>query len=294
MVRNLSEIMDIYIKSGGWQAMKDLDNIFFHPYHPGIKADIDLTPFIGNNTIEKIEFGFYKNREFSVEIQLEDKISSTVRPLLRNQMRHKGSKIILEKEETKTVKNYFVTIRKEEYDEEDKSRKCQNYPIENFKSYAECDISFATAKYMENFRKRNCLNENETITPLFITKNLTEVTELKILNCTHNTYYDQDAQLDLFKGEEMMPCPPPCSTTQTNSLLTSIGQDDDASIIIAFDSSITIFRITVDRFEMMETLNFFGSNLGLWPGLGIFQIIEWIFENILEKCHVKNIMKSRN
>ena len=58
MVRNLSEIMyGIFLKSGGWQDIKDLEKTFFYPYYPGIKADIDLTPYLGKKVIEKIHFG---------------------------------------------------------------------------------------------------------------------------------------------------------------------------------------------------------------------------------------------
>ena len=32
----------------------------------------------------------------------------------------------------------------------------------------------------------------------------------------------------------------------------------------------------MDRFSFMGALNFFGSNLGLWPGLGLYQILEWV------------------
>ena len=32
--------------------------------------------------------------------------------------------------------------------------------------------------------------------------------------------------------------------------------------------------IKEDSFNLMESLNFLGSNLGLWPGLGLFQLFE--------------------
>ena len=35
-----------------------------------------------------------------------------------------------------------------------------------------------------------------------------------------------------------------------------------------------ITRITVDKFNINEALNFLGSNLGLWPGMGILQLLE--------------------
>lgn len=33
--------------------------------------------------------------------------------------------------------------------------------------------------------------------------------------------------------------------------------------------------VQVDQFSVMDSLNFLGSNFGLWPGLGICQLVEW-------------------
>ena len=33
--------------------------------------------------------------------------------------------------------------------------------------------------------------------------------------------------------------------------------------------------VQVDQFSLMDSLNFLGSNFGLWPGLGICQLVEW-------------------
>ena len=35
-----------------------------------------------------------------------------------------------------------------------------------------------------------------------------------------------------------------------------------------------ITRVTVDKLNIQEALNFLGSNLGLWPGMGILQLLE--------------------
>ena len=35
-----------------------------------------------------------------------------------------------------------------------------------------------------------------------------------------------------------------------------------------------IKEITVDEFSFMTSLNFLGSNLGLLPGMGLFQLLE--------------------
>ena len=45
-------------------------------------------------------------------------------------------------------------------------------------------------------------------------------------------------------------------------------------INIAFSDQVRVKRISVDRFNFMDSLNYFGSNLGLWPGLGLYQVLE--------------------
>ena len=86
----------------------------------------------------------------------------------------------------------------------------------------------------------------------------------------------------LFRGTIVSRCLTPCKVTQTNSILTHLEKRSDSNgIHIEFDNRVLIKKVTLDKFELMESLNFFGSNFGLWPGLGIFQIIEWIIQNIL-------------
>ena len=45
-------------------------------------------------------------------------------------------------------------------------------------------------------------------------------------------------------------------------------------------------RLTVDQFSFMDSLNFFGSNLGLWPGLGLYQVMEAVMEIVLAQTSV--------
>ena len=88
------------------------------------------------------------------------------------------------------------------------------------------------------------------------------------------------------------PCLTPCIGTQTNSALISIGKMDRMEkIVITFDRGVMTHTTTVDKFQLMESLNFFGSNLGLWPGLGIFQILKWLIENILWKINISKFME---
>ena len=70
-----------------------------------------------------------------------------------------------------------------------------------------------------------------------------------------------------------------------------LGNTDSDIILIVFDRRVMIDKITVDRIQLMESLNFFGSNLGLWPGLGIFQISKWLLENLVWKINITKILK---
>ena len=42
-----------------------------------------------------------------------------------------------------------------------------------------------------------------------------------------------------------------------------------------FSKTVNVKRTSMDRFNWNDFLNFLGSNLGLWPGLGLFQLFDW-------------------
>ena len=46
------------------------------------------------------------------------------------------------------------------------------------------------------------------------------------------------------------------------------------SIFLSVPSTVLTTAIKEDSFELMESLNYLGTNLGLWPGLGLFQLFE--------------------
>ena len=63
------------------------------------------------------------------------------------------------------------------------------------------------------------------------------------------------------------------------------------SIFFTIPRRIKTIVIKEDSFGLMESLNFLGSNLGLWPGLGLFQLLEGVIAIIValkpfEKCKI--------
>ena len=89
----------------------------------------------------------------------------------------------------------------------------------------------------------------------------------------------------------MSDCKKPCLTTTVSISKSSEGKHslEHHSIFFTIPSRIKTTVIKEDSFGLMESLNFLGSNLGLWPGLGLFQLLEGVIAIIvavkfLEKC----------
>ena len=82
---------------------------------------------------------------------------------------------------------------------------------------------------------------------------------------------------DFYTGLTVSDCPLPClRTVATVKEGTSTAINWESTFSLMFNQDVRIKKTSVDEFSFMDSLNFFGSNLGLWPGLGVFQIFEWM------------------
>ena len=83
----------------------------------------------------------------------------------------------------------------------------------------------------------------------------------------------------LLTGRRASDCKIPCLRTKSSIIQGPYSKAalNYTSLFFAFVDEVTTKSITVDKFDFMEALNFLGSNMGLWPGLGIFQLIEGAF-----------------
>ena len=75
----------------------------------------------------------------------------------------------------------------------------------------------------------------------------------------------------------MSDCLPPCLVTEA-SVVEGIKTSFNgfSGVALTFNQDVRVKKTAVDQFSFMGSLNFFGSNLGLWPGLGLYQILEWM------------------
>ena len=70
-------------------------------------------------------------------------------------------------------------------------------------------------------------------------------------------------------------------SNQDQTCSATFKADLNLNLNLAFSDQVRVKRISVDRFSFMDSLNFFGSNLGLWPGLGLYQILESVLGILL-------------
>ena len=80
---------------------------------------------------------------------------------------------------------------------------------------------------------------------------------------------------DLFSGVTVSDCLLPCVRTVATVEEGTVTRLDGFSMFsLMFNNEVKVKKTSVDMFSFMDSLNFFGSNLGLWPGLGLYQILE--------------------
>ena len=65
--------------------------------------------------------------------------------------------------------------------------------------------------------------------------------------------------------------------------------DGESIFSLMFNEEVKVKKTSVDKFSFMDSLNFFGSNLGLWPGLGVYQILEGMVGIFLVSQFLKKI-----
>ena len=100
---------------------------------------------------------------------------------------------------------------------------------------------------------------------------------------------------DLFTGHQVSDCLQPCLRTEATVVegeMTRVVSTYNCSMFtLAFSDEVRVKKTSVDSFNFMDSLNFFGSNLGLWPGLGLYQILEWMLGIFIVSQILKKLRK---
>ena len=85
-----------------------------------------------------------------------------------------------------------------------------------------------------------------------------------------------------------VPCLQTMITVQDGPQQNSMLQQN--VIFITINHRIQREVVLVDKFDFMESLNILGSNLGLWPGLGLFHLFEMIILILVSYQAKKKLM----
>ena len=102
------------------------------------------------------------------------------------------------------------------------------------------------------------------------------ITEEKLLRWDDPLEYNL---LAIFSGLASSKCKLPC--TRTSSTIHSVGKEfinGSMAVTIVFPEEITIEKTELIPLNILTSLAFLGSNMGLWLGFGILQIIELFSE----------------
>ena len=79
----------------------------------------------------------------------------------------------------------------------------------------------------------------------------------------------------LFSGSRLSDCLKPCLITRaTVEEGIELDYHGVSSVWLTFHQEVQVKKTSVDRFSLMDSLNYLGSNLGLWPGMGLYQVLE--------------------
>ena len=151
-----------------------------------------------------------------------------------------------------------------------------------FETYADCDDDFVRRSLPEDLKPFWSVSNISSATNHY-TPALNEsfsVLLARMSESTERVYWYQiwpkQFADGLWSGSTLSDCAPPCTLTtarMTRGPVTRLkGKYNFVHFYLTEDVHIT--RVTVDKFNIQEALNFLGSNLGLWPGMGILQLLE--------------------
>lgn len=267
-VRNISSILEevtLRTENGKEEKIKIIKDENMRPYYPSFRFKLDLSDDTQKKKVQQLNIYLKRDTNFSIQVKIDDLQSDTNRPLYQNKIRQMGKPMILEKSKKGLVKDFYVSFRQEIFSEEDETKDCQNYPYKSYISFASCDDAYVQQRLPKD------------IAPIWATQNMDKVTNLSHIV----TQVEKNVLEGLFTGIIQSDCPVPCTSTSIRTLdgpvtsLANPAKNEVSMISISFDPKVIITKNIVDTIGFMTCLNFLGSNLGLWPGLGIYQMLEW-------------------
>ena len=81
---------------------------------------------------------------------------------------------------------------------------------------------------------------------------------------------------DLFTGHQVSDCLQPCLRTSASVVEGEILDSNYAVFYLHFSPTVELKKMTREKMNIFDVFVVLGSHLALWPGLGVYNILEWI------------------
>ena len=215
---------------------------------------------------DMIVFYFNSDKDSSVEIAIEDRLSALERDNPEAKCGFLGP-VIEHKLDSKAFTKYAVEFAQSVFVEEDPSIGCKVYPWEGFSSFDECDQEFMQDWVINKYNflpfYMAKVESNATVGPVQVD-----------FNCHENTSPEAYAH---YNGYIKSACPIPCTQTQIKlNMLTTENWEGQPAVELIMSDKVMVTYNYYPEFSPVEALASLGGSLGLWLGLGVLQLLQLI------------------
>ena len=246
----------------------DLAMDISRPYYPENILNIHLNRMEGIQKSQLIALGFETLEKHSVEkvkFRLLDSNLVTSRPLVSLGQFYEDF-IVIESNNQLNNKHYEyhynVVLEQTRFPEEDDSQNCVNYPTGEFENYQSCDDSF----------QKEYLQRRTPYKPFWAFGELS--------NEEPNHLYLPSVHMPVnlvYTGATRSPCPLPCTTSLAKTRLRFDKVSDGGTlnwIVFYLPEEVRVTETLFKDTSIGQILSDIGGTLGLWMGLGIFQLFQ--------------------
>ena len=233
--------------------------------HPNNCLTLDLLeiPYLNLKGIKQILFRFRRNAKYKLEVQMEDRHFSLSRPFKYNKFEIIGPKMELNNLSKDTYRYFSVQFGQKRFSEDDPGKICKEY-INT--TYNDCDEEF-----LKNLLQKNYPAE---FMPVWATSNFSLVTTF--IMGDQDYFYKNYTGMIL--GSMQSDCPIPCTSTQITSVFLNekTGRLGSSRIDITFSEKVSTVITNFPKFNLALFLSSCGGSMGLWLGVGVVQIMEFV------------------